>query len=144
MNNDNEKNIKNRSRTSSSISSMPNNNNNKTNNVWTILMMLLLVFLGSLNFILVKAMYNAFGASYAVFANQGVNFLYVVYGGVILQQKLHCTNEITKDMRTFPQTTFFKLAILDAFGTFFTAMGAVFTPMEYQPILNQTLIPILF
>ena len=141
MNNDNEKNIKNRSRTSSSISSMPNNNNNKTNNVWTILMMLLLVFLGSLNFILVKAMYNAFGASYAFFANQGVNFLYVVYGGVILQQKLHCTNEITKDMRTFPQTTFFKLAILDAFGTFFTAMGAVFTPMEYQPILNQTLIP---
>ena len=113
MNNDNEKNIKNRSRTSSSISSMPNNNNNKTNNVWTILMMLLLVFLGSLNFILVKAMYNAFGASYAFFANQGVNFLYVVYGGVILQQKLHCTNEITKDMRTFPQTTFFKLAILD-------------------------------
>ena len=104
-------------------------------------MMFLLVFLGSLNFILVKAMYNAFGSSYAFFANQGVNFLYVLYGGAILQQKMLCTDEITPEMRTFPQTTFFKLAILDAFGTFFTAMGAVYTPMEYQPILNQTLIP---
>ena len=111
------------------------------NSLWTILMMFLLVFLGSLNFILVKAMYNAFGSSYAFFANQGVNFLYVLYGGAILQQKMLCTDEITPEMRTFPQTTFFKLAILDAFGTFFTAMGAVYTPMEYQPILNQTLIP---
>ena len=64
------------------------------NSLWTILMMFLLVFLGSLNFILVKAMYNAFGSSYAFFANQGVNFLYVLYGGAILQQKMLSAKEL--------------------------------------------------
>ena len=97
--------------------------NDGGNKLWTILMMFLLVFLGSLNFILVKAMYNAFGSSYAFFANQGVNLLYVLYGGAILQQKMLCTNKITPEMRTFPQKTFFKLSILDAFGTFSQLWG---------------------
>ena len=48
-----------------------------------------------------RQMYNAFGSSYAFFANQGVNFLYVLYGGAILQQKMLCTDEITPEMPDF-------------------------------------------
>lgn len=33
------------------------------------------------------------------------------------------------------------MGTLDAFGTFFTAMGAVYTPGSMQPLLNQMLIP---
>jgi drug/metabolite transporter (DMT)-like permease len=104
-------------------------------------MMVLLVFLGTLNFILVKAMYNAFGSKYAFFANQGVNLLYVAYSGGMLYQRATCTNDIKPGMKLFSHYRFFYLAVLDGLGTFFTAMGAVYTPIQYQPILNQTLIP---
>ena len=32
------------------------------------------------------------------------------------------------------------MGLLDAFGTFFTAMGAVYTPGSLQPLLNQSMI----
>lgn len=34
------------------------------------------------------------------------------------------------------------MGFLDNCGTFLTAMGAVYTPGMYQPLLNQTLIPL--
>ena len=110
---------------------------------WLTIMMCSLVAMGCMNFILVKAMYDAFGTRGAFFANQGVNLLYVVYGGSILGYKIMCTKVIsTSEDKKFPQSRFFGLATLDAFGTFFTAMGATFTPLALQQILNQTLIPL--
>ena len=99
--------------------------------------------MGCVNFILVKALYDAFGTQGAFFANQGVNLLYVMYGGSILSYKTLCTRDTSNsEDKTFPQSRFFGLATLDAFGTFFTAMGATFTPLALQQILNQTLIPL--
>ena len=95
---------------------------------WLALIMTLLVTMGCVNFILVKAMYDAFGTSGAFFANQGVNLLYVVYGGAVVAYKVAATNDIDAEQRSFPHCRFFGLALLDAFGTFFTAMGASFTP----------------
>jgi drug/metabolite transporter (DMT)-like permease len=109
---------------------------------WLSVMMFFLTAVGCINFILVKAMYDAFGTHGAFFANQGVNLLYVLYGGGFLSYKLLFTNDIDADMKRFPQSRFFGLATLDAFGTFFTAMGATFTPLALQQILNQTLIPL--
>ena len=109
---------------------------------WLSVMMFFLTAFGCLNFILVKAMYDAFGTHGAFFANQGVNLLYLLYGGGFLSYKLLFTNDIDANMRRFPQSRFFGLATLDAFGTFFTAMGATFTPLALQQILNQTLIPL--
>lgn len=114
----------------------------KKSTLWLAMVMLLLICMGVLNFVLVKAMYDAFGSEGAFFANQGVNLLYVVYGGVILGYKFNFTGDITRGMRNFPQSRFFWLACLDAFGTFFTAMGALYTPLFLQQILNQTLIPL--
>ena len=108
---------------------------------YTICMMILLVTLGSFNFILVKAMYNAYGSKYAFFANQGVNFLYIVYSGVVLYQRKTCTTDITPEMYLFSHWKLLFLAFLDAIGTFLTGMGSAYTPMQFQPILNQTLIP---
>merc|ERR1719178_24138 len=34
------------------------------------------------------------------------------------------------------------MGLLDCFGTFFTAMGAVYTPGQFQTLLNQCLIPL--
>ena len=104
--------------------------------------MICLVIVGCVNFVLVKALYDAFGTRGAFFANQGVNLLYIIYGGMFLGWKVLTTNEIDAEMRSFPQSKFFGLSILDAFGTFFTAMGATFTPLALQQILNQSLIPL--
>lgn len=104
-------------------------------------LMVLLVALGALNFILVKIAYTSYGDQFSFFVNQGINFLYVVYGGIILYPLMLFTTTVTPEMRKFPQRRFFFLGCLDAFGTFFTAMGAVYTPGTYQTLLNQTLIP---
>jgi hypothetical protein len=44
-------------------------------------------------------------------------------------------------MRSAPHSRFLRMGLLDCFGTFLTAMGAVHTPGQYQPILNQSLVP---
>mmetsp|Transcript_96406 Transcript_96406/g.274806 ORF Transcript_96406/g.274806 Transcript_96406/m.274806 type:complete len:438 (-) Transcript_96406:248-1561(-) len=51
------------------------------------------------------------------------------------------TDEITPEMRALPQKRFIIMAFLDCLGTFLTAMGAVYTPGQYQTLLNQSLIP---
>jgi hypothetical protein len=106
------------------------------------LVMLGLVILGPTNYILYKIMYNAYGDKGSYFASQGINLLYLVYGGVVLYPRMLCTNKITPRMRAFPQWKMAVMGVLDSFGTFFSAMGAVSTPGQYQLLLNQTLIPL--
>ena len=101
-----------------------------------------LLLLGPLNFILFKVMYASFGARYAFFVSQGINLLYCVYGGLALYPRMLCTSEITPAMRATPHGRFITMGLLDCFGTFLAAMGAVYTPGQYQTVLNQTLIPI--
>lgn len=49
---------------------------------------------------------------------------------------------ITPQMRSpAHQPRFFTMGLFDTLGTFLTAMGAVFTPGQVQPLLNQSLIP---
>ena len=60
----------------------------------------------------------------SVIANQGVNLLYVIYGGGAVAYKMAATDDIDAEQRRFPHCRFLGLALLDAFGTFFTAMGA--------------------
>jgi drug/metabolite transporter (DMT)-like permease len=103
--------------------------------------MALLVILGTINFVLVKEMYSAYGEKYAFFVNQGVNFLYCIYGGAVLYPRMWFSNDITSEMYAASKLRFLAMGTLDAFGTFFTAMGAVYTPGSLQPILNQMLIP---
>jgi len=100
-----------------------------------------LIFLGCVNFTMLKQMYTAYGGKYAFFVNQGVNLLYIVYGGAVLYPRMIFTNVVTPEMKKVPKTRFLIMGILDAFGTFFTAMGAAYTPGSLQPLLNQTLIP---
>jgi len=103
--------------------------------------MALLIFLGSINFVLVKEMYAAYGDRYAFFANQGVNALYLFYGALVVVPRMMFTKAITPEMRRSGQRRYIVMGILDALGTFFTAMGAVYTPGSMQPLLNQMLIP---
>lgn len=99
------------------------------------------LIVGPLNFVSYKVMYAAFGPSHAFFVSQGVNFLYVLYGGVILHF-LTQKGEITKEMRAIPHTKFIVMGFLDCLGGFLAAMGANNTPGSLQQLLNQTLIPI--
>mgnify|MGYP003387236794 FL=1 len=52
---------------------------------------------------------------------QGVNFLYVVYGGIILRM-LESRGEITPEMRQIPQYKFLVMGSLDSLGGFLAAM----------------------
>lgn len=78
---------------------------------------------------------------------QGVNFLYVIIGGVALYPRMWDASlrpdysMVTREMRALPQARFVIMAALDCCGTFLAAMGAVHTPGQYQSLLNQALIP---
>jgi len=122
-----------------------------------------LVVVGACNFAMFKSMYNAYGEENAYFVSQGVNFLYVVYGGLLVYPRFLCSEyqpirprraSSLKHSPKLPKSRFWQRAnaidhrwkflimgTLDCFGTFFTAMGAVYTPGVFQTLLNQTLIP---
>lgn len=97
---------------------------------------------GVCNFVLLATMYKAFGDEYAFFVNQAVNLGYCFIGAGIVWGRsrlgIHCINQ--NDLQV-PHYKFMFLALLDGLGTFLTALGAVHTPGQYQPVLNQTLIP---
>lgn len=103
--------------------------------------MVILILLGCINFVLLKEMYSAYGDKFAFFVNQGVNFFYIFYGGAILYPRMCLSDVVTPEMRKLSKKRFFIMGFLDALGTFFTAMGAAFTPGSLQPIINQNLIP---
>mmetsp|Transcript_3260 Transcript_3260/g.8582 ORF Transcript_3260/g.8582 Transcript_3260/m.8582 type:complete len:491 (+) Transcript_3260:3-1475(+) len=105
------------------------------------LIMVVLISLGCVNFVLLKELYTAYGDKNAFFVNQGVNLLYIVYGGAILYPRMCLTDAVTPKMQALSKKRFLVMGFLDALGTFFTAMGATYTPGSMQPLLNQTLIP---
>jgi drug/metabolite transporter (DMT)-like permease len=100
------------------------------------------LIVGPLNFVSYKVMYAAYGESRAFFVSQGVNFLYVLYGGIILHY-LTKKGEITEEMKAIPHLKFIVMGFLDCLGGFLAAMGANRTPGSLQQLLNQTLIPII-
>ena len=133
------------------------------------IMMACLIVVGIVNFVLVKVLFVAFksnppsvnssiysnisttlgpngnmtdGSKYSFFVNQGINFLYLFVGGVMVYPRQCCTNDITPEMRKIPHRIFFIMGVLDAFGTFFISMGAVYTPGQIQPLIQQALIPL--
>ena len=121
---------------------------------WELFFVLILLMLtGTTNFVLVKVLYSTYGECYAFFVSQGINVIYVVYGGLLVCPRLlpwglgdtvsRAMNfdPITPAMRRSPHRRFLSMGILDCFGTFFTALGAVYTPGQFQTLLNQSLIP---
>lgn len=112
-----------------------------------------LLCVGTLNSVAYKVCYAVYGQQYAYFVSNGINTLYVVFGGAILyprQLRSYCKdrrdvnpNPIPKELLYQPQYKFVVMALLDSCGTFLSAMGSVRTPGYLQTILNQTLIPIL-
>ena len=108
-----------------------------------LVVMLGLVCLGSCNFVTLKIMYASYGEKYAYFVSQGVNLLYLIFGGIVVLPLL-CTGRISKEERNTPGLwrKFVVMGLLDCGGTFLCAMGNVYTPGQYQPVLNQTLIPL--
>jgi drug/metabolite transporter (DMT)-like permease len=64
-------------------------------------------------------------------------------GGLALYPKMYCTNEIEASERNSTQYKFVMMGLLDCFGTFLSAMGAVYTPGSTQALLNQTLLPMI-
>ena len=100
-----------------------------------------LIFTGAGNYLLFKLLYEVYGSEYSYFVSQGINFLYLVYGGAVLLPIMMFTDKITPEMRRFPQRKYILMGLLDSLGTFFAAMGSVGTPGHIQILLNQTLIP---
>jgi drug/metabolite transporter (DMT)-like permease len=111
-------------------------------NFWVYSNFIACLIVGPLNFVSYKVMYAAYGESRAFFVSQGVNFLYVLYGGIILHY-LTKKGEITPEMQAIPHTKFIVMGFLDCLGGFLAAMGANRTPGSLQQLLNQTLIPII-
>jgi hypothetical protein len=67
------------------------------------------------------------GSKFSFFVNQGVNLLYIIFGFFTVYPRLWCTNEITPLMRRCAlHKEYAILASIDAFGTFFLCMGAVY------------------
>lgn len=117
------------------------------------MVLVILMVTGATNFVLVKVLYSAYGEKYEFFVSQGINFIYIIYGGMLVYPRLlprglgHVISRllrldpITPAMRSSPQIRFVTMGLLDCFGTFFTALGSVYTPGQYQSLLNQSLIP---
>lgn len=116
--------------------------------------LLLLLVSGSCNFVLLKILFAAYGEASAFFVSQGINVLYIVYGGMVVYPRLlPCGlgdrfsrafgfGPILPSMRTLEHhRRFLVMGVLDCFGTFLTAMGAVYVPGQYQTLINQSLIP---
>ena len=116
--------------------------------------LLLLLVSGAGNFVVVKVLFAAYGEPSAFFVSQGINVLFVIYGGLVVYPRmlpfgigarfaaLFGFGPILPSMRTAQhQRRFFIMGVLDCFGTFCTAMGSVYVPGQYQTLLNQSLIP---
>ena len=123
------------------INNNENNKNIQNFNLYLYSNFILCLIFGPLNFITYKIMYNSFSEKYAFFVSQGVNFLYVIYGGIILFF-LEKEGEITKEMKEISHIKFIIMGFLDCLGGFLAAMGANRTSGTLQQLLNQTLIPI--
>lgn len=126
----------------SSSSNAENSTSTSVSNIWVYANFLACLVVGPLNFVSYKVMYAAYGEYRAFFVSQGVNFLYVLYGGIILHY-LTKRGEITEEMKAIPHTKFIVMGFLDCLGGFLAAMGANRTPGSLQQLLNQTLIPII-
>ena len=87
------------------------------------LVLVVLVLLGSTNFVLLKIMYKAYGPQYSFFASQGVNLLYIMYGGTALAPLL-CSGRIPAEQRSRPglMQKFTTMGCLDTLGTFLVSM----------------------
>lgn len=118
-----------------------NENENITSSFWLYSNFISCLIVGPLNFVSYKIMYSAYGEKHAFFVSQGVNFLYVLYGGIILQYLIN-KGEITNEMRSIPHFKFIVMGFLDCLGGFLAAMGANRTSGSLQQLINQTLIPI--
>lgn len=102
--------------------------------------LLTMLVIGPLNFVLYKVLFSLYGGSRFFFVMQGVNFLYVVYGGVVLAWLRH-TREIPPDMDSLPRRPFAVMAGLDCLGGLCAAMGAAAVAGQLQMLLNQSLVP---
>lgn len=56
------------------------------------------------------------GASIDACDGQGVNFIYLFFGGLALYPRMCFTDEITPEMRALPQSRFMIMAFLDCLG----------------------------
>jgi len=109
---------------------------------WLIILMLTLAVLGATNSLVFKIIANQYGEKYAFFLDCANNVMYIIMSGAAISGKLLCTDDITPEMRAFPQYKFMIMATLDAGGQFLSFLGAVYTPGQDQQLINQTLIPI--
>ena len=76
------------------------------------------------------------GSRFSFFVNQGVNFLYIVFGWFTVYPRILFTKEISPNMRRCAlHKDYALLACIDAVGTFFLCMGAVCVPYRYCPVL---------
>lgn len=98
------------------------------------------LLIGPLNFVIYKIMFTAYGEANAFFVSQGINALYVIYGGVALYW-VERQGKITHEMTQIPKYKFAVMGLLDCCGGFLAAMGATNTSGSLQQLLNQSLIP---
>ena len=104
-------------------------------NVELLLGLLLLLTAGAINFVLLKVLYSAYGASSAFFVSQGINVLYCLYGAALVYPRLlplgigdaisarmglECISSAMRETRH--QRRYWAMGLLDCMGTFFTAM----------------------
>lgn len=113
---------------------------NEASSIWLWVNFILCIIVGPLNFVFYKVMYSAYGDSRAYFVSQGVNFLYVLYGGIIIQIGVY--RGMMPPEKDAPHIKFIIMGFLDCLGGFLAAMGANQTSGSLQQLLNQTLIPI--
>eukprot|EP00965_Chrysotila_dentata_P045000 1494767-Pleurochrysis_carterae.AAC.3 len=126
----------------------------RVRNTELVIVLCLLFTSGTANFVLLKVLFSAYGEGAAFFVSQGINILYCIYGGILVYPRMlprgwgHWVSltmglePITASMHApVHQRRFLAMGIMDCFGTFFTAMGAVYTPGQYQTLMNQSLIP---
>ena len=100
---------------------------------------LVMLVIGPSNFVLYKLLFSTYGGESAFFVMQGVNVLFVVYGGIVLASLRRHRNFAAMD--ALPRYPFAAMAALDCIGGLCAALGAASTPGQLQTLLNQSLVP---
>ena len=55
-----------------------------------VLLVVSILFVGTLNTLSYKVLYTVYSQRYAYFVSNGINVLYVVFGGMLLYPRMYC------------------------------------------------------
>ena len=95
------------------------------------------VILAVVNRVSRKMMLDSYGPKYGFFRQELTNLMYNVWVTIFVVPRVY-NGTVTKEMLAFPIWQLCIVSICDASSDFFSSVGGVYTPGNYQVMISQT------